>query len=150
VRRYREGAGALAAAVAGLSETELDHRPKDGGWTPREVIHHCADSEIMSAIRLRRLVAEDNPAIVGYDQELYSQRLYYDRRPVGPSLAAVSGAREATAAILDQLGEEQWARAGTHSELGPYSVDRWLEVYAAHCDDHANQIRRAVAEARGS
>jgi hypothetical protein len=48
-----------------------------------------------------------------------------------------------TAEILDQLTEEEWARAGTHSESGPYTVERWLEIYAEHAVKHAAQIRRA-------
>jgi hypothetical protein len=55
-------------------------------------------------------------------------------------------ARESTASILDRLEEDEWARAGTHSESGPYSVQRWLEIYAVHAHDHADQIKSALAE----
>jgi hypothetical protein len=145
IRRYREGPDALGAAVSGLSDAELDRRPPDDGWTAREIVHHVADSEMTSAIRLRRLLAEDAPLIQGYDEVEFARRLHYAERPIGPSLSAISGARESTASILQQLSEADWQRAGTHGELGPYSVERWLEIYAAHCHDHADQIRRAVA-----
>jgi DinB superfamily len=137
----------LAAAVARLSTAELDHKPADGGFSAREVVHHTADSEMTAAIRLRRLVAEDRPQITGYDPDVFASRLYYASRPVQPSLDAIRAARESTASILEALSDEQWARAGTHSEMGEYSIDTWLEVYAAHCHDHADQIRRAAAEA---
>jgi hypothetical protein len=52
-------------------------------------------------------------------------------------------ARESTAQILDRLSEDDWLRAGTHSESGPYSVEDWLVVYANHGHDHAKQIARA-------
>jgi DinB family protein len=145
--RYSEGAAVLAAAVARLSQTELDHKPADGGFSAREVVHHTADSEMTAAIRLRRLVAEDNPQITGYDPDLFASRLRYASRPFQPSLDAIRAARESTASILEALSEEEWERAGTHSEIGEYSIDTWLEVYAAHCHDHADQIRRAAAEA---
>ena len=135
----------VEAALAGLTDEQLDHRPADGGWTAREVVHHLADSEMASAIRLRRLVAEDSPLIQGYDEMEYSRRLHYDR-PIGPSLLAMRAARESTASILDRLEEDEWARAGTHSESGPYSVQRWLEIYAVHAHDHADQIKSALAE----
>jgi hypothetical protein len=140
---YREGPDVVESAVAGLSDAELDRAAGDGGWTARQVVHHLADSEMTSALRLRRLIAEESPAIVGYDEELFSQRLYYDR-PIGPSLAALRAARESTAAILERLTEAEWARAGTHSESGAYSVETWLEIYAAHAHDHAAQIGRAL------
>jgi hypothetical protein len=136
----------LAAAVSGLSDEQFDHRPSDGGWSAREVVHHTADSEMTSAIRLRRLVAEDSPQITGYDGDLFAARLHYDTRPVEPSLEAIRFARASTASILDALSDEEWERAGTHTEMGEYSIDTWLEIYAAHCHDHADQVRSAAAD----
>jgi hypothetical protein len=140
---YREGPDVVEQAVAGLSDAELDRAAADGGWTARQVVHHLADSEMTSAIRLRRLIAEEAPAIAGYDEELLGRRLYYDR-PIGPSLAALRAARGSTAAILERLEEGEWLRAGTHSESGAYSVETWLEIYASHAHDHAAQIGRAL------
>jgi DinB superfamily len=147
IGRYREGPAVLADAVSRLSERQLDHKPTDGGFSAREVVHHTADSEMTAAIRLRRLVAEENPQITGYDPDVFAARLHYASRAVQPSLDAVRAARESTASILAALSEAEWERAGTHSEMGAYSIDTWLEIYAAHCHDHADQIRRAVKEA---
>jgi len=143
IDRYAEGPAVLEAAVAGLAEEELDRAHE--GWTPRQVVHHLADSEMTSAIRLRRLLAEDRPVIAGYDEAEFARRLHYGSRPIGPSLAAVRAARETTVAILERITEEDWRRPGTHSESGPYGVLDWLRIYAAHCHDHADQIRRAGA-----
>ncbi len=145
VEQYRAGYEAIAAALAGLDEAALDRRPADGGWTAREVVHHTADSEMTSAIRLRRLIAEDDPSIVGYDGDEFARRLHYGERPIEPALAAIAAARATTAQILDGLSDADWQRTGTHSESGPYSVEHWLEIYAVHCDDHADQIRRAAS-----
>ncbi|HEY8549000.1 MAG TPA: DinB family protein [Vicinamibacterales bacterium] len=144
VEKYKEGYAAVVQALEGADDEALDRRPAPGKWSAREIVHHLADSETTSAIRLRRLLAEDNPLIVGYDQEEFARRLFYDR-PIAASLALFRAAREATAEILDRLTEEQWARTGTHSESGPYSVTRWLEIYADHAHNHADQIRRALA-----
>jgi DinB family protein len=145
VARYEAGPRVLRAAVDGLSDADLDHRPADGGWTPREVVHHVADSEMTSAIRLRRLIAEEDPLIAGYDGDEFARRLHYANRPIEPALAAVDAARATTAQILHGLTDREWSRTGTHSESGPYGVETWLEIYAVHCDDHADQIRRALA-----
>ena len=51
--------------------------------------------------------------------------------------------RAASLALLEALTPDEWERTGTHSESGPYSVDRWLEIYARHPHEHAEQIRRA-------
>ena len=142
VQQYREGYAAVVAALEGATDAELDRRPGPGKWTAREIVHHLADSEMTSAIRLRRLIAEDNPVIVGYDQEEFARRLKYDR-PIAASLAAFKAARETTGEILDLLTEAEWARTGTHSESGAYSVATWLEIYAVHAHGHADQIRRS-------
>jgi hypothetical protein len=145
IARYREGPGVLEQALEGITPEELDRRPAPDQWSPREVVHHTADSETMAAVRLRRLLAEESPVIQGYDEMEFSRRLHYADRPLPPSLAAVRAARETSADILDRLTQSEWARAGTHTESGPYSVGDWLRIYAAHCHDHAEQIRRARA-----
>ncbi len=145
IDRYKDGYRVVREALEGATDAELDTRPAPGKWTPREIVHHLADSEMTSAIRLRRLLAEENPVIVGYDQDEFARRLYYDRRPIAASLETLRVARETTAEILDHMTEADWQRAGTHSDAGPYSVTRWLELYAAHAHGHAEQIRRARA-----
>jgi len=149
VRRYREGPGVVEAALAGGLDAELDARPADGGWTARETTHHVADSEITSAIRLRRLLAEDEPAIFGYDGNLFARRLHYDR-PIAASLDAIRAVRISSAELLDLLDEAEWARTGSHDEHEAYGVEIWLEIYAAHCHEHAELIAAALGEARSA
>lgn len=148
VARYATGADAFEVVVAGLSDAELDARPFEGEWTVREIAHHLADGELNSAIRLRRLVAEDEPVLAGYDEMAFSRRLHYGERAIGPSLAAMRAARASTLAILACLTEGEWARTGTHTEQGPYSVAAWLRDYANHPHDHADQARRVLDASR--
>jgi len=144
VARYKDGYRAVADALAGATDAELDARPAPGKWSAREIVHHLADSEMTSAVRMRNVIATDNVAIVGYDQEVFAKRLYYNR-PIAASLAAFKASREATAELLDRLTEAEWAREGTHTEHGRYGMDTWLNIYSAHAHDHADQIRRARA-----
>lgn len=147
IERYESGYAAVEAALDGINDAELDARPGADEWSAREIVHHLADSEMTSAIRLRRLLAEEKPEIVGYDQEEFARRLRYDR-PLEGSLLAFKGARRSTSPLLARLSEADWSRSGTHTESGTYSVETWLQIYAAHGHDHADQIRRARASAR--
>jgi hypothetical protein len=144
IAQYQAGYGEVVKALEGASEAELDARPGPGTWSAREIVHHLADSEMTSAIRLRRLIAEDGPVIQGYDQDDYARRLHYDR-PIEASLAAFGAARACTVPLLERLTASEWTRAGTHSESGAYSVEKWLAIYAVHAHGHAGQIRRARA-----
>ncbi len=144
IESYRGGYAAVDVALAGITDADLDRAAGDGGWTARHVVHHLADSETNAYIRLRRLVAEERPEIVGYNEELWSRRLHYDR-PIGPSLAVLGAVRLASLQLLEVLTPDEWERSGTHSERGIYAVDDWLRVYARHSHEHAEQIRRARA-----
>src|ERR1700674_1632602 len=104
IERYRDGHRAVVDALEGLSQEELDRSASDE-WTPRMIAHHLADSEMTSAIRLRRLIAEDDPVIDGYDEVEFAKRLTSDR-PIEPSLEAMRWARESTAQILERLTED--------------------------------------------
>jgi hypothetical protein len=145
IERYRTGTADVEAALTGITDEELDRQPADPDeWTARQVAHHLADSEAQAYVRLRRLIAEDDPLIVGYDEPEWARRLHYDR-PIASSLAVLGAVRAASLELLERLTDEEWARTGTHSESGSYSVDEWLGIYAGHSHDHADQIRAARA-----
>lgn len=145
IRRYRAGYARVEAALAGAADAALDRRPAEGAFSAREVVHHLADSEMTSAIRLRRLLVEEAPLIHGYDENAFAQRLFYAERPLEAALLAFRAARETTAELLERMTEEDWRRAGTHTESGRYGADDWLRIYAAHAEDHARQIDEALA-----
>ncbi|HKV89368.1 MAG TPA: DinB family protein [Candidatus Dormibacteraeota bacterium] len=141
VRQYRDGYRAVVESLSDLTDEELD-RSQSGEWTPRQVAHHLADSEMMSAIRIRRLLAEEKPVIEGYDEKAFAEKLTSDR-PIAPSLEAMRWARETCSQLLERMGDEDWKIMGTHTESGPYGTEDWLRIYAAHAHDHAQQIKRS-------
>jgi hypothetical protein len=139
IAKYKDGYRVVADAVQGATDEELDTRPAPGKWSAREIVHHLADSEVTAGLRLRLLLAEDHPRIVGYDQDEFARRLHYDR-PIEASLDLFKTIRRSTAEILDRMTEADWSREGTHTEHGRYSAGRWLRIYANHAHSHADQI----------
>lgn len=146
IARYRDGYDEVLRSLEGFPEEQLGARPLPGKWSAREIVHHLADSEMTSAIRLRRLLCEENPHIQGYDQDEYAARLRYNERDTAPALEAFRAARATTAQLLGAMTDEDWSREGTHSESGRYTAEDWLRIYAAHAHDHAAQIRRLREE----
>jgi hypothetical protein len=142
IQQYEAGYSEVMNALEGFSQDHLASHPLPNKWSAREIVHHLADSESTSAIRLRRLLAEDQPVIQGYDQDEYAKRLKYNEREIGPALDAFRSARETTVQVLNLMSESDWQREGTHSESGRYSTEDWLRIYAAHAHNHAAQIRR--------
>ena len=143
--RFRTGTADVEDALAGINDEELDRAPAGADdWTARQVVHHLADSEAMAYVRLRRLIAEDQPVIAGYDEPEWARRLHYDR-PIAASLAVLAAVRAASLQLLETLTPDEWDRTGTHSESGAYGVATWLGIYADHAHDHADQIRAVRA-----
>jgi hypothetical protein len=142
IRRYEEGPQKLRAAYERIPAEARQWRPAEGKWSAHEVVCHAADSETIAAQRIRYLVAEPNPMIVGYDQTQWAKSFDYHAAPLEPAMATVTAVRANTAALLRRLPEKAWASEGTHTESGRYTAEDWLKIYAEHLEKHSRQIER--------
>jgi hypothetical protein len=145
IDRYARGPAVLQAALDQIPPEALQWRPAPGKWSAHEVIVHCADSETNAHGRLRRLLAEEDPLIQGYDQDRWAVRLDYHALPLAPALATVIAVRANTVPLLKRLGDDVWARVGRHTESGTYGTLDWLRIYAEHLEIHARQLARNLA-----
>ena len=146
IAQYKDGYRAVAEALLKITPQELDAHPAPNAWSPRQIVHHLADSEMTAAVRFRLLLAEDRPAIKGFDQDEFARRLHYDRA-YEASLELFRAARASTAELMACLSEAEWLREGTHSETGRFGLDSWLRIYGPHAHRHASQIRVARGSA---
>src|SRR5512136_997757 len=146
IEKYKDGHRVVTEALKGLKDRDFDIR-LPGKWSIREIVHHLADSEMLAAVRLRRLVAEDRPGIRALDVGGYVRRLFYDRPPQ-TSLELFRVVRASTAEILERMTDADWAREGVHSETGRFTAEKWLEVFSQHADTHAEQIQRTRSAAK--
>lgn len=144
IEQYARGPLRLRTALAAVPDEAVRFRPGPGKWSVHEVVCHCADSETNAYARLRYLVAEKAPVVIGYDQDEWARTFDYHSLPLEPSLQVVEAVRKATTELLRRLPEEAWSRKGRHTESGEYGVERWLQVYSDHLDGHARQIERNV------
>ena len=142
IARYAAGYDEVMQSLEGFPAESLTARPLPGKWSACEIVHHLADSEMASALRLRQLLDQENPVIQGYDQDNRAIRLKYNERDMAPAFDALRGARATTVQLLSLMTEDDWRREGTHTESGRYTAEDWLTIYAAHAHNHAAQIRR--------
>jgi hypothetical protein len=142
IATYAAGYDEVMRSLEGFPAGALTAHPLPGKWSACEIVQHLADSEMTSAIRLRRLLAEDHPVIYGYDQDAFATRLNYNERDLAPALEALRAARATTVQLLERMTEADWTREGWHTESGRYTAADWLRIYAAHAHNHAAQIRR--------
>lgn len=142
---YRAATAEFLDAARAVAEADLDrHHPE--GWTPRQIIHHLADSETQSYLRLRRLLAEENSTIQGYDEEAWAEcpTLGYTELPVEVSLRVYEAVRAASAGIVDRLTAADLEKAGHHTERGAITVAHWLDMYTRHPREHRQQLEHAL------
>jgi len=142
LRRYAEGPVLFRRAWESLPTDARTWRPAEGQWSAQEVVVHCADSETYAAIRIRLLLAEPEPLIVGYDEGTWAGRFDYQASDPELALHLVETVRAHTSAMLSRLPAEAWGRMGRHTQSGPYGTDDWLRSYGEHLEIHAAQIHR--------
>lgn len=138
---YESATHIFLDAVDKLDLADLDREKKDG-WSPRQIIHHLADSESQSCARLKRLIAEPGSIIQGYDENIWAQNttLGYTVLPIENSLALFKAARSASLETIKRLSVEQLSNAGIHTESGAYDLKKWFSSYINHPRDHAEQL----------
>jgi hypothetical protein len=151
IQRYEAGPTLLRAAFARAPQDAKQWRPAPNKWSVHEVVVHCADSETNSAMRIRYLVGEPSPAIMGYDQDRWARTFDYHRLSAELALTLVDAVRASTNEFIRNLPDSAWARVGSHSEYAePYTAEQWLRIYAEHLEIHARQIARNLDAWRAS
>lgn len=136
IDRFTADAELLSRDIAGLTDAELDARPVAGQWTIRELVWHVVDSDIILGDRMRRIIAEDQPSLIGFDESLFVQRLFYAQRDLGPAVKLFALNRLVMADILRRLQPSDFERVGIHNEAGPLTLLQILEKTIAHLQHH--------------
>jgi hypothetical protein len=142
VDRFRHGSSVLAAALEGVSEAESNFSPAPGKWTIREIMRHLFDTEVVAAMRLRQMIAENKPTLAVFDQDVWAKEFGYGKYDPFESLAQFRNLRESNAALIAGLTPQGLDREGIHAERGILTVRDWVERFTAHVDSHARQIKK--------
>jgi hypothetical protein len=136
IEAYSGGAKQLRDAMRPTVDADLDVRPIKGKWSIREVVCHLADSEIVYADRMKRVIAEDNPTFFEADPDLFRPALYCPRRPPDKELDVLEAIRAHMLPILQCCNADDFQRTGVHSLDGPMTLRTLLERITAHVPHH--------------
>jgi uncharacterized damage-inducible protein DinB len=147
IDQYLAGPPTLRQAVTGLSREQLQARPIPGKWSTLEVVCHLADFEPILADRMKRVIAEDRPALIGADEARFAAALAYHQRDLEEELTLIEQTRRQLARILRTLPPEALGRVGIHNQAGPRTLEQLLTGAANHIPHHVKFIlekRRAL------
>ncbi len=144
---YLAGPAQLRRAVAGMTREQLLARPIPGKWSTLEVICHLADFEPILADRMKRVLAEDRPTLVGADEKRFAAALVYHQRDLEEEMQIVERTRSQLARILRAQSDDVLQRVGVHNERGPLTLEQLLAGATAHLPHHLQFVaekRRAL------
>jgi uncharacterized damage-inducible protein DinB len=145
VERLRTTGRDLVSLVTGADAAALRREPEAGEWSAATVVAHLADAELVYAVRLRLLVAEDRPMLTAYDENAWADRFGELDEDPRESLQRWRAVRENTVRLIDSLVEGEWDRSGIHPQKGVVTVGAIVRLMAEHDRAHLDQIRRALA-----
>ena len=149
IEHYAAGGEKLSLAIRGLTREDLlcapDPAANVGRWSIQQVVVHCMDSELVSIDRLKRMIAEENPTLIGYDENRFVQHLFYDEQSAEEAVQIVALARANFARVLRKLPSAAFERAGNHNERGRITVGSYLKAVVDHLEHHVSFIHRKRA-----
>ena len=141
IEKYAAGADVPAKAIAGLERADLLAFPVPGTWSIQQIILHLMDSDLIASDRMKRVAAEDQPTLVGYNETAFGNRLGYEHLSARDAAEIFRLNRLMTAEILRRLPPAAFQRTGQHSEQGKVTLEQLLTTYIEHVDHHLKFIR---------
>src|SRR5262249_42673351 len=140
IDEYLAGSDQLRRSVAGLSPEQLKARPVPGRGSTLEVVCHLVDSEQAWCHRMKRVIAEDRPLLIGYDETGFAATLAYHERELDEELGLLDTMRRQMARVLRALPESAWTRQGVHSERGLMTLEDLVRAETEHVPHHIRHI----------
>lgn len=136
IERYASGGPLLSRAIAGLGPSDLDAKPIPGTWSIRQIVIHLLDSDLVATHRMKRMIAEDKPLLIAYDETAFANHLYYELMDVQLCCELFALNRAHTTQLLKALPEDTFSRVGVHNHYGIITLGGTVENYARHLDHH--------------
>lgn len=140
IERYAAGGALLAYAASNLTVEQERARPGPGAWSINELVTHMVDSDLVGAERMKRVIAEESPTLLAYDQDAWIARLGAQEMPVEEAINLFAAGRQWMTRILKRCSEQDFARAGIHSEDGRETLTELVSKYANHLDHHLKYL----------
>ena len=140
IETYAAGGEKLALAIRGLTREDMTCFPIPGTWSILQVVVHLMDSDLIGADRMKRIAAEDNPTLIGYDETRFIERLFPHDQDPNACVQIFDLNRKAFAKILRKLPDDVFKRSGTHNEVGVVSLGKMIAKYVEHLEHHLKFI----------
>ncbi len=142
IEHYIQGADVLQQAIRGLSTAERNAFPVPGTWSIQQIVMHMMDSDLIAGDRMKRVIAEDRPTLIGYNETRFAQRLPYAELDAEVACDIFAKNRRMMGEILRRQPDEAFDRTGLHNETGEITLAYLVKTYAGHLDHHMQFVRQ--------
>jgi uncharacterized damage-inducible protein DinB len=141
IEQYEHGGDKLRQVVQGLTHDDLHALPVPGTWSIQQIIIHLLDSDLVLADRMKRVIAEDKPSLLAFDENRWAKHLAYDFRSPEDAVALFGLNRKGMAEVMRRLPDEAFARTGMHNERGVQTLAQIVGFAVEHLDHHLKFAR---------
>jgi uncharacterized damage-inducible protein DinB len=145
IAEFENGHRQLRTAIAGLTPEQMKAFPVPGTWSIHQIVIHVADSDIIGADRMQRIIAMDNPILQAYDETQFTKNLHYHEQSIDDALMMMELNGRQMARVLRCLPESAFARTGNHTEAGHISLTQMLQRCVNHVPHHVKFIQQKHA-----
>ncbi len=135
----------LEYLVRELSDNQLDTPYREGGWTIRQVIHHCYDSHHNSYTRFKWALTEEKPVIKAYYEERWAELHDSKSAPIFLSIDGLKALHSKWVYFLKNLSDKDLDTIFIHpSGKEKVSLKMNIGIYAWHCQHHYAHIEQLM------
>ncbi|HEY7091374.1 MAG TPA: DinB family protein [Tepidisphaeraceae bacterium] len=145
IDEFERGGQKLREAVKGLSDADLVAFPIPGTWSIKQIVIHLQDAELVAVDRMKRIIAEENPLLIGYNESLLARNLAYHDQSVDDAITLLDLARKQLARTLRKLPPAAFERSGIHNETGKVTLGSQIKKYNEHLEHHLKFVQKKRA-----
>jgi hypothetical protein len=140
IDQYVKGSDDLRMAVRGLAREDMLAHPVPGTWSIQEIVIHLADGDLVISDRMKRVIAEDNPQLLAFDESKFVKNLHYPDQSFEDAVNLFELNRRQVARVLAKLPDSAFSRKGTHNERGPLTLEDLIRGAVNHLAHHLKFI----------
>ena len=145
---YESGGSKVQRAITGLSSEDLLWLPPPdsqvGRWSIQQIAIHLMDSDLIWVNRMKSIIAEDHPTILGYDESKFAANLFYEAQNAGVLHRAHGSESPAIHEGLAKLPDSSFSRTGLHNERGSITLGQSVQWMVEHIDHHLGFISKSA------
>lgn len=145
IDRFEQGADIPLKSIEELNSNDLSAIPIPQTWSIRQIVLHLYDSDLIGTDRMKRVIAEDSPTLIGYDETAFANKLYTDDLDLATACRCFADNRRLTTAILRRQPDAAFKRIGHHNESGVITLEYLVKTYVGHLERHLDFLLKKRA-----